>query len=104
MLNYEDVTGEFKMVFVVRNDLKMGKGKVAAQVSCGFVISRDIHENHTHCFFKIQCGHAAIGAYKQMLRRNISVSYPSSKRILLYLEYWQEVWIKINGTLLKVTG
>ena len=26
------VSGEYKMVFVVRNDLKMGKGKVAAQV------------------------------------------------------------------------
>ncbi len=25
-------SGEWKMVFVVRNDLKMGKGKVAAQV------------------------------------------------------------------------
>ena len=26
------VSGDYKMVFVVRNDLKMGKGKVAAQV------------------------------------------------------------------------
>lgn len=26
------VGGEHKMLFVVRNDLKMGKGKVAAQV------------------------------------------------------------------------
>ena len=29
---YDYVSGEYKMVFVVRNDLKMGKGKVAAQV------------------------------------------------------------------------
>ena len=29
----EKVEGEYKMVFVVRNDLKMGKGKIAAQVS-----------------------------------------------------------------------
>ncbi|OCT94962.1 peptidyl-tRNA hydrolase 2, mitochondrial [Xenopus laevis] len=40
-------TGEFKMVLVVRNDLKMGKGKVAAQ-----------------------CSHAAVSAYKQLFKRN----------------------------------
>ncbi|XP_040192875.1 peptidyl-tRNA hydrolase 2, mitochondrial [Rana temporaria] len=39
--------GEFKMVLVVRNDLKMGKGKVSAQ-----------------------CSHAAVSAYKQLLKRN----------------------------------
>ncbi|XP_040006209.1 peptidyl-tRNA hydrolase 2, mitochondrial isoform X2 [Xiphias gladius] len=39
--------GEFKMILVVRNDLKMGKGKVAAQ-----------------------CAHAAVTGYKQAQRRN----------------------------------
>ena len=32
ILDFGLVSGEYKMVFVVRNDLKMGKGKVAAQV------------------------------------------------------------------------
>lgn len=47
VLSFDNVSGEYKMVFVVRNDLKMGKGKVAAQ-----------------------CGHAAIGAYQDMKRTN----------------------------------
>ena len=32
VLDFDSVSGEYKMVLVVRNDLKMGKGKVAAQV------------------------------------------------------------------------
>uniref|UniRef100_A0A182N6X5 peptidyl-tRNA hydrolase n=1 Tax=Anopheles dirus TaxID=7168 RepID=A0A182N6X5_9DIPT len=38
--------GEYKMVLVVRNDLKMGKGKIAAQ-----------------------CGHAAVGAFETGLQK-----------------------------------
>uniref|UniRef100_A0A1L8E072 peptidyl-tRNA hydrolase n=1 Tax=Nyssomyia neivai TaxID=330878 RepID=A0A1L8E072_9DIPT len=38
--------GEYKMILVVRNDLKMGKGKIAAQ-----------------------CGHAAVGAYQTATKK-----------------------------------
>jgi len=43
--NSDDLRGEVKMVLVVRQDLKMGKGKAAAQ-----------------------CAHAAVGAYKKAAR------------------------------------
>ncbi|KAG4067881.1 hypothetical protein HA402_010567 [Bradysia odoriphaga] len=44
--------GDCKMLLIVRNDLKMGKGKIAAQ-----------------------CGHAAVGAYETAIKR-----YPSLVR------------------------
>ncbi|KAH8369305.1 hypothetical protein KR009_007548 [Drosophila setifemur] len=43
---YGGFNDNFKMVLVVRNDLKMGKGKIAAQ-----------------------CGHAAVGAYQRAVAR-----------------------------------
>jgi PTH2 family peptidyl-tRNA hydrolase len=46
----DSLRGEVKMVLVVRQDLKMGKGKAAAQ-----------------------CAHAAVGAYKQASRKQPSV-------------------------------
>ncbi|KAJ8642797.1 hypothetical protein MRB53_004545 [Persea americana] len=41
-----EILEDFKMVLVVRNDLKMGKGKIAAQ-----------------------CSHATLGLYKKLLHR-----------------------------------
>ncbi|XP_027353956.1 peptidyl-tRNA hydrolase 2, mitochondrial [Abrus precatorius] len=41
-----DILDDFKMILVVRNDLKMGKGKIAAQ-----------------------CSHATLGLYKKLLYR-----------------------------------
>ncbi|KAK2381358.1 Peptidyl-tRNA hydrolase II (PTH2) family protein [Trifolium repens] len=41
-----DILDDFKMILVVRNDLKMGKGKIAAQ-----------------------CSHATLGLYKKVLYR-----------------------------------
>ncbi|XP_065085736.1 probable peptidyl-tRNA hydrolase 2 [Ochlerotatus camptorhynchus] len=47
---FSDFGGEYKMILVVRNDLKMGKGKIAAQ-----------------------CGHAAVGAFEGALKKTPSV-------------------------------
>lgn len=43
--NLDFVDDEYKMVLVVRNDLKMGKGKVAAQVSSfhTFTVFLNVH-------------------------------------------------------------
>jgi PTH2 family peptidyl-tRNA hydrolase len=46
----QDAFADYKMVFVVRNDLKMGKGKIAAQV-----------------------GHAAVGTYKKAQKSNSEI-------------------------------
>ncbi|KAK3731939.1 hypothetical protein RRG08_044998 [Elysia crispata] len=43
------LTGEYKMVLIVRNDLKMGKGKIAAQ-----------------------CAHAAVGAVEKLAYENLA--------------------------------
>ncbi|KAJ4813809.1 Peptidyl-tRNA hydrolase [Rhynchospora pubera] len=44
--NLAEIIEDFKMVLVVRNDLKMGKGKIAAQ-----------------------CSHATLGLYKKLVNR-----------------------------------
>uniref|UniRef100_A0A034V536 peptidyl-tRNA hydrolase n=1 Tax=Bactrocera dorsalis TaxID=27457 RepID=A0A034V536_BACDO len=44
---FASFSNNYKMVLVVRNDLKMGKGKIGAQ-----------------------CGHGAVGAYQKAIQRN----------------------------------
>ena len=68
VLDFGHVTGNYKMVFVIRNDLKMGKGKVAAQVQSSLNYNFVLH-----FAFSVQCGHAAIGAYTQAKRTNPEV-------------------------------
>ncbi|CAL8266758.1 unnamed protein product [Merluccius merluccius] len=79
--------GEFKMILVVRNDLKMGKGKVAAQ-----------------------CSHAAVAAYKQMHRRNpellkqwdycgqpkVVVKAPDEETLVALLRHAKEVGLSVS--------
>ena len=64
-------SGEMKQVFIVRTDLEMGKGKIAAQ-----------------------CCHAAVQAYRDLLERG-----PESKKALDKWE-WQgsrKVVLKVNS-------
>lgn len=79
--------GEFKMILVVRNDLKMGKGKVAAQ-----------------------CSHAAVSAYKQVQRRNpellkqweycgqpkVVVKAPDEEALIQLLSHAKEVGLPVS--------
>lgn len=79
--------GEFKMILVVRTDLKMGKGKVAAQ-----------------------CSHAAVSAYKQVQRRNpdllkqweycgqpkVVVKAPDEECLLELLTHAKEVGLPVS--------
>ncbi|XP_029467400.1 peptidyl-tRNA hydrolase 2, mitochondrial isoform X2 [Rhinatrema bivittatum] len=79
--------GEFKMVLIVRNDLKMGKGKVAAQ-----------------------CSHAAVSAYKQVLKRNpellkqweycgqpkVVVKAPDEETLIQLLSHAKEVGLTVS--------
>ncbi|XP_017572960.1 peptidyl-tRNA hydrolase 2, mitochondrial isoform X1 [Pygocentrus nattereri] len=80
-------SGEFKMILVVRTDLKMGKGKVAAQ-----------------------CSHAAVSAYKQVQRRNpdllkqweycgqpkVVVKAPNEECLLELLTHAKEVGLPVS--------
>ncbi|KAI5624352.1 peptidyl-tRNA hydrolase 2, mitochondrial [Silurus asotus] len=80
-------SGEFKMVLVVRTDLKMGKGKVAAQ-----------------------CSHAAVSAYKQVKRRNpellkqweyygqpkVVLKVPDEDSLLELLSHAREVGLSVS--------
>ena len=80
---------QYKMVMVVRADLKMGKGKVAAQVTSAVkkllqCILFTYVSAYAHSVFvllyqlsssTIQCGHAAIGAYAQMQKTDPIVSF-----------------------------
>lgn len=79
--------GEFKMILVVRNDLKMGKGKVAAQ-----------------------CSHAAVSAYKQVQRRNpellkqweycgqpkVVVKAPDEETLIVLLDRAKEMGLPVS--------
>lgn len=60
----EPVLEECKMVLVVRQDLKMGKGKIGAQ-----------------------CGHATLGAYKGVLRK----AHNGNKTMAKYLAAWEDL-------------
>jgi PTH2 family peptidyl-tRNA hydrolase len=59
------------MILVVRNDLKMGKGKIGAQ-----------------------CGHAAVGAYEQAIKKIPSIvrkwSYSGSMKVALKVRVEKE--------------
>ncbi|CRK95114.1 CLUMA_CG008592, isoform A [Clunio marinus] len=64
--------GEYKMILVVRNDLKMGKGKIGAQ-----------------------CGHASVGAYQKAMERNPAIverwEYSGCAKICVKVESEQEL-------------
>ena len=93
-----DGFGEYKMVLVVRQDLGMGKGKVAAQVGkrqhriaipshLSLVKSSIMGSELEFCFASIlqsclsvlfhlfQCCHAAVGLCKQLEKSNPKVMY-----------------------------
>lgn len=63
---FSDFGGDYKMVLVVRNDLKMGKGKIAAQ--CGETFFFHLITSQTIFIRNHSTGHAAVGAYERGLR------------------------------------
>ena len=82
----ESVGEPCKMVMVVRMDLKMGKGKIAAQVCCGPLLRAAllgggvISPVHTRaCLSDRQCGHAVLGAYQE-----------AQKQHQHYIDAWEE--------------
>lgn len=76
-----DVDEPCKMVMVVRMDLKMGKGKIAAQVrsSAGSRARAKWSAYPGHCDRRYQCGHAVLGAYQEAQQKHQH-----------YIDAWEE--------------
>ena len=62
---------KYKLVLVVRNDLKMGKGKIAAQVELFHFLSLTLCVWLVIGYFMYQCSHAAVAAYKQAKQKDL---------------------------------
>jgi PTH2 family peptidyl-tRNA hydrolase len=62
-------SGDYKLVLIVRNDLKMGKGKAAAQVR----IYKCLVYSDEKCSMKYRfkkCAHATVGCCKNAMKKS----------------------------------
>ncbi len=79
MFGSKEKAKECKMVLIVRQDLEMGKGKIAAQ-----------------------CCHAAVGIYRGVLRQELSKQSSLNKQFEQWLNQWEynaepKIALKINS-------
>lgn len=76
-----DKYDDYKMVLVVRTDLGMTKGKMAAQVRA-YLPGMPPSQRTFLIFLMIQCGHATLACYKALLKSNPAVTNAFSYLLL----------------------
>ncbi|CAI2728018.1 unnamed protein product [Schistosoma spindalis] len=86
LTHFMPVPGKMKLVLIVRSDLKMGCGKIAAQVSYLLILLMSP---------VLKCSHAAISCYEEIIEKNPGIlkawEEQGQPKIVLKVDNYEEM-------------